>query len=159
MSPCFTQSEFSLASFLSPRCFVRILIVLAGLWSCGLPALAVMQSSVTAKTEHETRVEPEQNLLSGPANPQEQATGSLEGTIVDVTGTAVAAAQVRLTFDDQSPSRETISDDDGKFSFTAVPTGAFHLTITAAGFATRVNDGTIHAGEVQTVPQIQLALA
>jgi len=90
--------------------------------------------------------------------------GSINGTIVDESGAVVAGARVALSSGDASPNQskeqqEALSGSDGQFFFPKVTPGAFTLTITAAGFATRVFSGTIKASEVQTVPQVALSIA
>jgi len=72
---------------------------------------------------------------------------------------AAAGATVRLTHADQSLDQETRSGDDGQFSFANVAAGAFHLTITLAGFATQTFTGDLRSGEDHIVPQIVLTIA
>jgi hypothetical protein len=78
---------------------------------------------------------------------------------VDPSEAIVAAAQVRLTHEDQSPSEELLSDADGRFTFTDVAPGSFQLTVTSAGFTTRAFSGTLRPGEAYIVPQVVLAVA
>lgn len=59
----------------------------------------------------------------------------------------------------QSLNQEVVSDDDGQFSFANVAPGPFQLTIVAAGFAMQTLSGILHAGEIQTAPQIALNVA
>jgi hypothetical protein len=101
-------------------------------------------------------------------SPSPQLLGSIHGTVVDRSGAVVAGARVRLTREDQainqSPknelqSQEVVSGNDGQFFFTNVGPGAFQLTIAAAGFATQTSSGILHAGEIQTVPQVALDVA
>jgi hypothetical protein len=97
--------------------------------------------------------------------PDQQMAGSIRGTIVDPSGAAVAGARVRLTRGDQSPSHavpsgdDTLSDQNGQFSFTNIASGPFHLTISATGFATQAFSGILHPGEINISAQITLALA
>jgi hypothetical protein len=103
---------------------------------------------------------PHQQLPDQPS-PDQQSSGSISGTLVDQSGAVVAGARVTLTRtgEDQSPNQDVLSGDNGQFSFTNVTPGAFQLTITAAGFAPQTASGTLHAGEIHTVPQIALAVA
>jgi hypothetical protein len=55
--------------------------------------------------------------------------------------------------------KDTLSDDNGQFSFAAVSPGPFQLTITSAGFDPKTVSGTLHSGEDETVPQIALTIA
>jgi hypothetical protein len=88
-----------------------------------------------------------------------QLAGGISGKIVDGEGAVVAGARVRLTRGEKSADVETISTEDGQFSFAHVVAGAFELNITAAGFAAKRFSGTLRSGESFVVPQIALAIA
>ena len=60
--------------------------------------------------------------------PDQQAAGSISGTIVDLTGAVVVGAQVHLTREDQSPSEEKLTDDLGQFSFANVLGGVVFVS-------------------------------
>jgi hypothetical protein len=96
---------------------------------------------------------------AGAQQPDERLPGSISGTIIDQTGTAVVGARVRLTREDQSPNQEMTSGDDGQFSFANIVPGPFHLTITSEGFSAQSSSGILHSGEVCIVPQIKLVIA
>jgi hypothetical protein len=66
---------------------------------------------------------------------------------------------VRLTRADQSVDQQTLSGDDGQFSFANIAPGSFHLTITSEGFATQAFDGNLRSGESYVVPRIVLTIA
>lgn len=104
---------------------------------------------------------PEQRQTTSPAKPgtDEQAAGSINGTVADQSGAAVAGARLTLTVKDQALHLETQSAIDGQFFFPKVAPGDFQLTTTAAGFAPKTVSGTLHAGEVATMPQIALNVA
>ena len=89
------------------------------------------------------------------------APGNISGTVVDQSGAVVAGAQVKLTStgEAQSPAHETVTGDNGEFSFANVAPGAFQLTVTSAGFATQTSSGMLGPGEVHLVPQIALTIA
>jgi hypothetical protein len=76
-----------------------------------------------------------------------QSPGTITGTIVDVTGTAVSGAQVTLTVQGIVPNQEAVSGADGVFFFGNVAPGPFHLTFAAPGFAALAVAGTLHSGE------------
>jgi hypothetical protein len=98
---------------------------------------------------------------SPPAPAPDPTPGSISGTVVDQSGAIVARAQVKLssTGQTQSPDRETVTGDNGEFSFASVAPGAFQLTFTSPGFATQTSSGILAAGEVHLVPQIALTVA
>jgi Carboxypeptidase regulatory-like domain len=98
-------------------------------------------------------------LCAFPALTVAQSLGNITGTVVDQTGAAVAGARVTLANGDQSPTHEIFSGGDGQFSFANVAPGPFHLTITAAGFATQISSGILRPGDFYIVPPITLAVA
>jgi hypothetical protein len=89
----------------------------------------------------------------------QQASGSISGTVVDQSGAVIAGAQLKLTREDQSSNQEVLSGDNGQFSFANIAPGRFQLTITSAGFAAQTFSGTLHSGETYLVPRIALAVA
>jgi hypothetical protein len=97
--------------------------------------------------------------VSGEQLPDQQARGSISGTIVDLTGAVVVGAQVRLTRGDQSPGAEMLTDDLGQFSFANVAPGPFQLTVSFTDLNTQVISGTVQPGEAHVVPQVVLVVA
>jgi len=90
------------------------------------------------------------------------APGTISGQIADKSGAAIVGAHVKLSLDGPSSTQavvEAVADNDGQFTFTNIPPGQFQLTISSPGFATQTISGTLHAGEVNVVPMIQLELA
>jgi len=78
---------------------------------------------------------------------------------VDATGALVAGAQVTLTGEDPSLNRQAVANGEGQFCFPNVAPGPFQLTITSAGFSIESVSGILHAGEIETFPQITLNVA
>ena len=104
------------------------------------------------------------NQLAGDEqNEHQQLPGIVSGTVVDETGAVIAGARVTLTRDDkpedESPSNQAVSGDNGQFSFARVVPGPFQLTITSPGFAAQTLSGNLHSGESYLTPQIVLAVA
>jgi len=80
-------------------------------------------------------------LLGGTAFPcpsGAQTTSTIRGTVTDRQGLAVSGAELQLSGDTLATSRSTKSDANGAYQFPAIPAGTYKLTITHAGFATRV---------------------
>ncbi len=88
-----------------------------------------------------------------------QQAGSISGTIVDRSGTAVTGAHVKLAHEGQTATEETLSGEDGQFSFSNVVPGPFQLAITSEGFAAGTTAGNVRPGENFAVPQIVLTVA
>ncbi len=123
---------------------------------CQLGIVSLLFLGAAAVLAAAQQASPEQQAGQQPAP---QATGSISGTIVDLTGAVVVGAQVRLTREDQSPSAEVLADDLGQFSFANVAPGPFQLTISFTGLNTQVISGTVHPGEAYVVPQVVLLVA
>jgi len=90
--------------------------------------------------------------------PEQQLTGSINGTVVDRSGDLVVGALITLTREDQSPKQEVLSVDDGQFTFAKLVPGTFRITITARNFTTLTFSGILHPGESYMFPPIALAL-
>jgi hypothetical protein len=85
-------------------------------------------------------------------------TGTILGTVVDITGDPIPAAQVIL----QGPAGDrltAITKDDGDFAFDQAPAGvAYQITVTAEGFAESNSSITLEPGENKTLPEIKLRI-
>lgn len=88
-----------------------------------------------------------------------QAIGNVSGTVLDATGTPVAGARVIFTREALSPAVETLTEQDGHFSFSNVAPGPFNLNITLAGFKTKTVSGNQHEDKGDLEPAITLELA
>jgi hypothetical protein len=91
--------------------------------------------------------------------PEQRSPNSIGGTVLDPSGSLIAGARVRFVRSDQSQSQEAQTGADGQFVFANIAPGPFRITITAPGFAPQTSTGTLHSGEIFTVPQITLAVA
>lgn len=91
--------------------------------------------------------------------PDQPSPGTITGTVVDPSGAVVTGARIKLTRENQPLIQEILSANDGQFSFTNVPPGPFHLTITAAGFTNQTFSGTLSSGQIYSLPQNPLAVA
>ncbi|HEV2615697.1 MAG TPA: carboxypeptidase-like regulatory domain-containing protein [Candidatus Acidoferrales bacterium] len=86
--------------------------------------------------------------------------GTITGTVVDQTGTAIAGASITLTRADDSSNRQTtLSGGYGQFSFANIAPGKFHITIASEGFSPQTCSGVLNPGQLYIVPQITLAVA
>lgn len=100
---------------------------------------------------------------SVPEAPTPQADSSMHGKVVDQTGVGVSGAKVKLIRGTQPGAladyRETLTDSDGNFAFAHVPSGAFRLAVTAAGFSAQEVSGSAAPGENFAVPQVRMTVA
>jgi len=90
-----------------------------------------------------------------------QAPAAISGKVVDQSGSPIAGAHVRFRQAAQSDATntETLTNDDGLFSFSGIPAGSFQLKITQQGFTTQTASGILHSGESFRVPQVTLSVA
>jgi hypothetical protein len=94
--------------------------------------------------------------LAGNASGQVQITsGSIQGTVVDEKGGAVADASVEARNLDTGLSRAVMTDSDGRFAFLSLPPGRYTITISKTGFATISQTGaTLTVGQSMVLPVI-----
>ncbi len=71
---------------------------------------------------------------------------TLTGTIADGSGAVVPDAKVTLKNAGSGDIRRTVTNAEGYFSFSAVPTGTYSVNIEAAGFQKYEEDGVTFTG-------------
>jgi len=134
-------------SVLGNRSFFRLgLCVLL----CGCTGLALAQPQ-GAPSDAGASAEPQAS--------SSQLPGSINGTVLDPSGAAIAGARVKLTRADASANVEAISGENGQFSFSNIAPGPFQLTVVAEGFAPQTVSGFLHMGENYNAAETVLALA
>jgi Carboxypeptidase regulatory-like domain len=80
-------------------------------------------------------------LLSGIAFSQSIGTsGSIDGTVVDLSGAVVANGTVEIHNPVSHFDRSATTDAAGNFSIPNVPFNPYHMTIKAEGFAAKAQD-------------------
>lgn len=97
-------------------------------------------------------------LIAGTARAQ-LTTGSLSGTVDDVTGASVPDATVTLTNDETQDIRTTKSNNVGQFTFAAVQPGSYTVSISAASFKTwKQASIPMNPGDIRDIPHISLTV-
>jgi hypothetical protein len=85
-------------------------------------------------------------------------TGTIVGTVVDITDDPIPAANVIL----QGPAGDrltAITKDDGGFAFDQAPAGvAYQISVTAEGFADWNSSITVEPGENKSLPEVKLRI-
>jgi hypothetical protein len=80
-------------------------------------------------------------------------TGSIQGTIVDEKGGAVADSTVQATALDTNLSTTVMTDTEGRFQFISLAPGRYTVTISKQGFATMDQTGiTLTVGQTLSLP-------
>ena len=132
---------------------------------CGLllvvsPLLAQSDGSAAASATGKQQERSADPTPPPSGQPQDsKSIGSISGTVLDATGGPVSGAQVRLSRELAPPTAETLTAQDGHFSFAGVAPGPFELSIALSGFRTKTVSGTLPAQEDYQVPAIVLELA
>jgi Carboxypeptidase regulatory-like domain len=97
------------------------------------------------------------------SEPAEPPPGSISGAVVDKDGASIPNAKIQLAThrlnSNESDSRETVTGQDGHFSFANVASGPFQITVSASGFATQTQKGMVPEGAEYVVPNVQLIVA
>lgn len=75
-------------------------------------------------------------LAGGAAHAQTAQTGTISGVVQDATGAVLPGVTVTITSAEQGFARETISDENGRYVFPAVPVGQYRITAALQGFET-----------------------
>ena len=65
-----------------------------------------------------------------------QATGSISGTVTDVSGSVVAGAKVSISSPGTGLSRDAITDERGEYVVPVLPVGLYTLRVEMSGFQT-----------------------
>ncbi len=99
------------------------------------------------------------SVAGGDQAATDPAPGTVTGTVLDATGAVVSGVRVKLVVGGQSLPRQTVTDDNGQFSFANVPAGGFQVTATLPGFETQTSSGTLAPGHTFIVPAITMPLA
>jgi hypothetical protein len=74
-----------------------------------------------------------------------QSSGTMEGTVKDPSGGAIAGATVEIINPVSRYQRKTTTDAEGKFRFPNVPFNPYHLSVTAAGFSDFSQDADVRS--------------
>jgi hypothetical protein len=84
-------------------------------------------------------------------------TGNVSGTVLDKDGAAIPNAAIVLT--EGSFSLNSVSGGDGAFTLKDVPAGSFDLSVSANGFATLHQSGSLQPGQNDVIAPVQLVVA
>jgi hypothetical protein len=103
------------------------------------------------------------------ANAQGDAT--INGIVRDISNAPLTAAAVTITNSDTGASRKIITDSEGRYSASALPSGRYEVAAGLAGFATQIKTGialvvgeettvdlVLQVGELKQAVQVEAAL-
>lgn len=86
----------------------------------------------------------------------QSGTSSVRGTIRDAQGASVKGATVTLTSETKTFTRTQVTNDDGNFTFSAVPPDAYRIEVSASGFKKSIVPNLQAA--IDTTQEVNLAL-
>lgn len=116
-------------------------------------SLTILSCSFPSHSQQPSAAQPPE--AAAPADqqpPDPKAPGRISGTVLDSTGAVVIGAHVALLRTEQSLNQESVSGNDGQYSFANVSPGPFQLRITAKGFVTQTSSATLNPGQVYIAP-------
>jgi hypothetical protein len=80
------------------------------------------------------------------------STASVTGRVIDPSGAAIAGVEVTVRSVDRNQVQRTVTSDRGRYRFAALPVGAYELSASAPGFATRTLALDLAVGDAIDVP-------
>src|SRR5688572_3626071 len=90
--------------------------------------------------------------IAAPTFAQPAQTGTISGDIKDATGGALPGVTVTITSQDRGFSRSTVSDENGRYVFPAVPIGVYTIAATLQGFETsQATDNLVETDKTTSV--------
>lgn len=140
----------------SACCRLHLVFACASLLLCLVPA------SARAQKQNSVPAIAGASLSQGPlaAAPATEASGSVGGTVLDLSGASVSGADVTLLPRDGTPSRSMVSAPDGEFNFIETLPGSYVVMVNAKGFAVFTSaEFVVAALQAYEVPNISLSLA
>lgn len=97
-------------------------------------------------------------LLSSSIVHAQFETGTLTGAVTDAAGGLVPKASVRLLNEATNSELTTVSDQDGRYTFSAVRPGNYRLSVSATGFKQHVSTGLVLQVNQAARVDVQLAV-
>ncbi|MBV9507985.1 MAG: carboxypeptidase regulatory-like domain-containing protein, partial [Acidobacteriia bacterium] len=85
-----------------------------------------------------------------------QSTAQMQGTVTDSSGSAVPAAEVKVTQTDTGSVRTVATDQGGGYVLTNLPIGPYRMEVTKTGFTTYIQTGIVL--QVATNPTIDVQM-
>jgi len=140
----------------SPRHGFSVVLACASLLLCVVPAITPAQQS-TAEPGILGSSLPAALLATKPAT---EGSGSVAGTVLDISGASVAGAEVSLLPRDGTQPHTMASGAGGEFNFIEILPGSYFVMVNAKGFAVFTSaEFVVAALQAYEVPNISLSLA
>ena len=88
-----------------------------------------------------------------------QATGTIQGTVTDPTGAALASAQLTVRNLATGLERSVPTNSTGNYLFAALPAGSYRLQVQATGFQTQIVENMVLDVSTVVTRNFQLGVA
>jgi len=86
--------------------------------------------------------------------------GTIQGTVVDANGAAVPGATVEIRETQTNYTRNTTTDDEGRFVALLLPSGKYTITVSKQGFATLVvQQADLTVGQTMNLQQLSMKVS
>src|SRR6267378_4930124 len=82
-------------------------------------------------------------LLTSAAASAQLSTAELSGRVTDSSGAVLPGVTVTMTQTDTQATRTSVTDADGAYVLSNLPTGPYRLEVSLAGFRTYVQTGIV----------------
>jgi hypothetical protein len=129
---------------------------------CAALLLCVVATSARAQAQNSVPPFAGVSLLQGPlaTTAPKEASASVAGTVLDLSGASVSGAEVTLLARDGTPARGMESAANGEFNFIEVLPGPYVLMVNAKGFAVFTSGEFVLAAlQAYQIPNISLSMA
>jgi len=124
------------------------------------PVSATRPSASSVLDSGAVPAEQSANAPTPQSNPAVQSGAGIAGTVTAPDGHVIVGAQVTLVSKPSKSQQTVLTDGEGAFHFTGLPSGTFQITVTANGFAPWVSrDIALSANQQYQVPEISLEIA
>ncbi len=84
--------------------------------------------------------------------------GRVVGVLTDQSGAVVRAARVEIRDLDSNLERSTVSDQQGRYVFDAVPPGRYRVSVASPGFAPAIRDEVVAVAGTDVSVNLELAV-
>ena len=146
---------------------LHAVLISASLLLCLVPAVpaSVLAKQTVVREISSDSLPDERPPKSGPQSSAQQSrsaegSASVAGTVLDVSGAAVPGADVSLMHGDGTQWQRVVTEANGEFNFTKIPSGSYLVIVNAKGFAPFTSpEFDVTAQQTYEVPNVWLSVA
>ena len=149
----------------APRACLPAVFAGAALLLCIVPPSALAQqrtagSGIISPSLPDTPLPHSDPQNSAQQTPPEEGSGSVAGTVLDVSGGTVSGADVSLMHGDGTQLLAMVTEANGEFNFTKIPAGSYLVIVNAKGFAPFTSaEFAVAVQQAYEVAEVSLSIA